>query len=132
MSSDRHPIPERTMYSFADAAVQGTRGDRGKTTRRKSTRTVRGSEGAWIAQCKEELASRPAGWVVREERVWTFSWKAEPESRVSGCGGRFETREDAEAYAATVATGPATLRHNTAGLIGSNYVARVWVEREAK
>jgi hypothetical protein len=44
---------------FADAAIQPTPGDRGTTTRRKSTRTVCGAEGRWIASVKEELAKRP-------------------------------------------------------------------------
>jgi len=43
---------------FIDPAKQSTVGGRGKTTRRKSTRTVRGSEGAWVALMKEQL-SRP-------------------------------------------------------------------------
>lgn len=46
----------------ADPAIVPTPGARGKTTRRKSTRTVRGPEGRWIAQMKEALAcDRPPG-----------------------------------------------------------------------
>jgi|AGTN01.1.fsa_nt_gi hypothetical protein len=40
---------------FADPSHQKTTGNRGKTTRRKSTKTVRGPEGAYIAMMKEEL-----------------------------------------------------------------------------
>jgi len=43
------------MENFADALILPTPGDRGKTTRRKSTRTVRGPEGRWIAAMKEQL-----------------------------------------------------------------------------
>lgn len=52
---------EKTMRYFADHAIQSTQGDRGTTTRRKSTITVRGPEGAYCAQMREVFAkSRPA------------------------------------------------------------------------
>lgn len=58
------------MPYFASPSVQPTLGDRGKTTRRNATKTVRGDEGQYIAMVKEELASRPAGWLVRYELTW--------------------------------------------------------------
>ena len=51
---------------FADAAVQQTTGGRGKTTRRKSTRTVRGCDGAYCAMVKEEMARREAS--IRQKK----------------------------------------------------------------
>jgi hypothetical protein len=44
------------MMFHGDSFEIPTPGDRGKTTRRKSTRTVRGPEGRWIAEVKERLA----------------------------------------------------------------------------
>lgn len=44
---------------FATPSNIRTTGTRGKTTTRKSTHTVRGAEGQWIADTKEELARRP-------------------------------------------------------------------------
>lgn len=41
---------------FADASTQQTKGNRGTSTGCNSTITVRGPEGAWIAEMKEELA----------------------------------------------------------------------------
>lgn len=54
------------MY-FADSAKIKTTGNRGKTTGRESTHTVRGPEGQWIADTKEELAARPKKpqWVIK-------------------------------------------------------------------
>jgi hypothetical protein len=43
-----------------DESEQDTRGGRGKTTRRKGTKTNRGPYGLWLAQCKEEDAPRLA------------------------------------------------------------------------
>jgi len=45
---------------FASPAVQTTAGSRGKSTGRKTTKTVRGNDGAYCAQVKQELLSRPA------------------------------------------------------------------------
>ena len=116
-----------TTY-FADPTVIPTPGDRGKTTRRRSTRTVRGAEGQWIAQTKEDMKSRPAGWLVKEERLyWSRiekAWKA----RVFSCG-RFDTEEQAQTYAATIRVG---IEYLVKSNNGDNYVARVWIEREVK
>lgn len=46
------------MPFFADYSEQSTLGTRGKTTKSRRTKTVRGPEGAWIAQMKEELAAK--------------------------------------------------------------------------
>ena len=40
--------------NFASPQVQKTTGTRGKTTGRKSTKTVRGNDGAYVAAVKEE------------------------------------------------------------------------------
>lgn len=117
--------------TFATPATQDTRGGRGKTTRRKGTKTVRGAEGAWIAQCKEELAARPAGWWVKEERVLTYSYDPTPVTTSYRVGGWFATEADAVAFAATRATGEAT-RHQAPSVRGESYVSRVWVEAEQK
>jgi hypothetical protein len=113
---------------FADGAVQDTRGGRGKTTRRKGTRTVRGPEGAAIAQMKEELAARPAGWLVKEERVYWRSWSRTWEPRTFQLR-RCDTEAEALAHAAAVAVGP---EHTHQSVNGDNYATRAWVEREAK
>lgn len=46
------------MPFFAEPSEQNTTGPRGKTTRRKGTKTVRGPEGAYCAEVKEELLAR--------------------------------------------------------------------------
>jgi hypothetical protein len=111
---------------FADKAVQPTPGDRGKTTRRKSTRTVRGPEGAYIAQVKEELTARPAGWLVKYRQRFSTRFG----ERVTDHNyGRFDTEAEAVATAATLPTGPASLHM---GQNGTSVRLAVWVEREVK
>ena len=94
------------MAFHADPSVRDTRGDRGSTTRRRSTRTVRGPEGVYIAQIKEDLAARrgpkskppapalgivrtrfhvecphPSGERVSEDGVNSFWFETEAEAR---------------------------------------------------
>jgi hypothetical protein len=114
---------------FADAAAQDTRGGRGRTTRRKGTRTVRGCEGAWIAQAKEEARARPAGWLVLVQDVQDTRLG---DRRVSvHNAGRFGTEAEAAAYAAEFQTGAENGWECPQGFGGRAYHARVWVEREA-
>ncbi len=116
---------------FADLAVQPTPGDRGTTTRRRSTKTVRGCDGAYCAMVKEEIASRPAGWLVRYELTWEpRRWESGPQ--VQECnGGWFATEEAANAYAATLPVGPET-RHESRSINSASTRTRVWVVREVK
>lgn len=117
------------MPHFADAAVQKTQGVRGKTTRRRSTKTVRGSEGAWIAMMKEELASRPAGWLVKYETIFDARrWETAPTVKAS-VSRRYDTQEEADTAAAAFVVGEATRfkNHNFSG-----FYSRVWVEKEVK
>ncbi len=58
------------MTFFASPATQPTPGSRGKSTRRKSTRTVRGNDGAYCAMVKQELLARPA-WTAFQVRSTT-------------------------------------------------------------
>jgi hypothetical protein len=90
------------MPFFADEQVQPTPGDRGTTTRRRSTRTVRGCEGAWIAQVKEEIAARTETVAVTYYRVRTESRHPEypGEGTVGHVSHDLRTRAEAEAYAA--------------------------------
>lgn len=53
---DAVPSLAEAMGLHADSQCIPSLGDRGKTTRRKSTCTVRGPEGAWIAEQKEQAA----------------------------------------------------------------------------
>jgi hypothetical protein len=116
---------------FASPSIQGTTGDRGKTTRRKSTKTVRGDEGRWIADMKEELASRPAGWLVKYELTWEpRRWESGPRVQESTYG-RFDTEAEAIAAAAKLPTGPET-RTPAPALQSASTRTRVWVEMEAK
>jgi hypothetical protein len=114
------------MPYFADEAVQSTTGSRGKTTRRKSTRTVRGCEGAWIAAVKEELKSRPPGWLVKIEQSYKLHCDREPKLHVyQAC--RTDTREEAERIAAEYPVGP---EHANRSFNGVSFLVRVWVEAE--
>jgi hypothetical protein len=116
---------------FADAAVQQTTGGRGKTTRRKSTKTVRGCDGAYCAMVKEEMAVRPAGWLVRYELTWEpRRWESGPQVTVCG-GGWFPTEEAANAYAATLPVGPES-RKAAPNVCSASTRTRVWVEKEVK
>ncbi len=116
---------------FASPSVQGTTGDRGKTTRRKSTKTVRGDEGRWIADMKEELASRPAGWLVRYELTWEpRAWESGPRVQVA-TWGRYDTEAEAVAVAAKLPVGPET-RVAAPAVNSASTRTRVWVEKEAK
>lgn len=86
---------------FADPAVQPTPGDRGKTTRRRSTKTVRGCEGAYIAMIKEELGPK-----VPVTRTWfrlrlTSAYKGGPSEW--HYSHDFPTAEKAEEYGARMA-----------------------------
>lgn len=119
------------MPFFADAAVQSTKGTRGRTTRRRSTKTVCGPDGAYAAMVKEELRTRPAGWLVRYETVYDARprlGETAPTVKVSTYG-RFDTEGQAEACAAGIPTGEASRfkNHNFSG-----HKSRVWVEREVK
>jgi hypothetical protein len=58
------------MTFFASPAVQPTPGSRGKSTRRRSTKTVRGNDGAYCAMVKQELLARPA-WTAFQVRSTT-------------------------------------------------------------
>jgi hypothetical protein len=88
---------------FADAATQDTRGDRGTTTRRKGTRTVRGCEGAWIAQMKEEMGQPK--WFKVYSRMTKWDAKSQTWKNYDSHDGRFTKQEDAESYIA-VTTAP--------------------------
>lgn len=110
---------------FADASNQPTPGNRGKTTRRKSTRTVRGPEGAWIAEMKEEQAAasgpkpvkapptlgmiatlfvvecpHPSGQRLTEYGVNMFEFSGEAEARAKAVGlpGAVLRRKDTIRY----------------------------------
>jgi hypothetical protein len=114
------------MPYHADTVHVPTPGNRGKTTRRRSTHSVRGPEGRFIAQVKEELKRRPKGWLVfAERRYWPHRTRAW-ESRTSReC--RFDTQQKAEAYAATLPVGPTYIQQYPMHWV---YTAQVWVERE--
>jgi hypothetical protein len=111
-----------------DPVVIGTQGDRGKTTRRKSTRTVRGAEGRWIADTKGELAKRPAGWLVKQEMMYRMVCDRHFTPRVSAVI-RCDTEAQAQDILATLQVGP---EHMHRGHNGDCYLSRVWVEREVK
>lgn len=71
---------------FADSAKIKTTGKRGKTTGRESTHTVRGPEGQWIADVKEELAARPKKqqWIIKivnKDKVLTSAYESEEQAR---------------------------------------------------
>jgi hypothetical protein len=88
---------------FADEQVQPTPGDRGKTTRRRSTRTVRGSEGAWIAQVKEEVAARTEVVTVTYYKVWSEAYHPQyPGERSASYSRLLRTRQEADAEAARI------------------------------
>lgn len=80
---------------FASPAVQVTTGSRGKTTRRRSTRTVRGNDGAYCAMMKQELLAKPA-WTMFQITT-TIRYNG---GHVDVVKCRRHTREDAEAYVA--------------------------------
>lgn len=91
------------MSFFAEPSHQKTTGARGKTTRRKSTKTVRGNDGAYCAMIKEELGPKVevtrAGFRVFDTAVWPKSG-----ATASSYSQTFKTREDAERYAARLQT----------------------------
>jgi hypothetical protein len=96
--------PETTMAdTFATPATQATTGTRAKTTGRRSTKTTRGAEGAWVAMMKEELGPKV---VVRQ--VWfrvlvTARWtnpKTGEVTEASHYAPSFRTREHAAGEAA--------------------------------
>jgi hypothetical protein len=130
-----------TTFFHADPLVRQTRGRRGKTTGRASTRTIRGPEGSYIADVKEELATRDqTRWVVLFERAWIDAADSVRETKIYTYVGRYETRERAEEVAAGLKPGVEHKRY--AGLWELDpggrkvwvdtweYVVRAWVEVE--
>lgn len=115
---------------FADHAHIPTPGDRGKTTRRRSTKTVRGPEGQWIASVKEELAAQPKPppaprFVVAYEVSGWYDRRGvfHPEPGTTA-PFLFADRATAEAKAAellALVAGP-----------GEWVIVRAWVEEEVK
>lgn len=88
------------MQHFAEPSVQSTLGSRGKTTRRRSTKTVRGPEGSYCAQIADHIAERPAGWTVRIEVRYSRRMGELPDHVSVYDYGRFDTQEEAETHAA--------------------------------
>lgn len=76
------------MGFFATPATVKTTGTRGKSTKRRGTKSVRGAEGAWIAQAKNELceAAPTLAWEVMIVRTspagYRFAGKYPPEHTV--------------------------------------------------
>lgn len=95
-----------------DKMVRGTEGDRGKTTRRNSTVTVRGPEGEWIADQKEELAER------KDEPRWCVRFVRTGNPFVYQGDYDYPTEERAEAHAKE--------------LRAKSGIERVWTELVAK
>lgn len=88
------------MAFHADHAVRSTLGSRGKTTRRKATHTVRGAEGAYCAQVKEELLVLPPWQAWQVTAIITY-----PDAEPLRCPMfRYPTREEAERYIADYRT----------------------------
>jgi hypothetical protein len=94
------------MPFFASPQVQKTTGTRGKTTGRKSTKTVRGNDGAYVAQMKEELLAREPWTAFQASITVTYS-----SGIVNKCSlFRCCTREEAEKRLAEYQAHPFT-RH---------------------
>lgn len=88
------------MLFHADPSDRPTVGRRGKTTHRNSTHTVRGPEGSYIAQTKEELACLPKVPSAPMFRVRDESHHPQyPSEGIVGGSTRLMTRDEAEAYA---------------------------------
>lgn len=119
--------------NFASPQTQKTTGTRGETTRRKSTRTVRGDDGAWCRQMCEELLAREPWTAFQVTCVVTYS-----HGLVNRCPlFRCRTREEAEQRLAEYKVHPFTRKENDADRTFTYEVAEVtvrWVLRgsEAK
>lgn len=112
------------MY-FADRVELDTRGPRGKTTAKRA-KTVRGPEGQYIAQTKDEIATREPGWLV----LYEFMWRGRLDNQFNPstvCYGRFDTEDEASAACGQLLTKVGTVTRSDNG---DSYKRRVWVERE--
>lgn len=80
------------MGFFESKQVQGTAGKRGKTTGRRSTKTVRGDDGAYCRQVCEELLAREPWQAFQVTVVTAYS-----HGMVTRCDlFRCRTRDEAE------------------------------------